>query len=179
MGGTHTLENNYIAEGPPQKWESCAPCHSPQPWSLAVAGGAPRASGFERQQGLRAEASQDWGAQTPFLEGTHGLMCPGTWGKTVTLQELWPDLPAGLGRSPREVGVNSGLLWRQRHRQRRYWRIFIWRELSGRQPLQHQDLASLSRLRAPVLGHHKPNKQPHPSADRLPEPTAAAKYTQP
>ena len=67
-----------------------------------------RASGFERQQGLRAEASQDWGAQTPFLEGTHGLMCPGTWGKTVTLQELWPDLPAGLKEFPGGTGGGRG-----------------------------------------------------------------------
>ena len=59
---THKLEN-YTTEVLPQEWKFSAPRQAPQPGGLATGGGAPKASGFEGQQGLIAGIPQDWGKQ--------------------------------------------------------------------------------------------------------------------
>ena len=48
-------------------------------------------------------------------------MCTGTQGKTVTSLDPGPDLPAGLGRPPREAGKRLWLIEGTRTLVERYW----------------------------------------------------------
>ena len=70
---THKLENDYIREIFPQTWEHWAPCQALQPRGLGSRGGAPRTFCFEGQWGLITGAPQNWGKQTPFLEGVYRI----------------------------------------------------------------------------------------------------------
>ena len=67
--------------------------------------GIPRESDFKDQQDLITRLPQDWGKQTPLLEGTNKILhAPGPRGK-----EQWPDLPAVGGGSPLYMSVSNGL----------------------------------------------------------------------
>ena len=81
---THKLENNYTTEVLQQEWELWAPHSAPQPRDLAW-GGAPRAFGFEGQQGSTAGAPQDWGGETLYSSRSHTRACT-HW---VPAQKQW------------------------------------------------------------------------------------------
>ena len=71
----HKLENNYTTEVLPLEWKFWAPHQTSQSGGLAMGGGVSRESGFESQQDLITGLPQDWGKQTPLLEGTHKVFC--------------------------------------------------------------------------------------------------------
>ena len=80
--------------------------------------GIPRESGLNGQQDLITGLPQDWGKQTPFLEGTNKILhaCTKTQGKgAVTPQEIEPDLLDSVGCSLEEMWVGSGLPEGQGH----------------------------------------------------------------
>ena len=69
----------------------------PQSESLALGGEAPRAFGTEGQCGLSARAPQDWGKQTPLLEGTHRVSCAlGPRAKPKNLSQIYLWVLKGL-----------------------------------------------------------------------------------
>ena len=86
---THKMKNNCIAEALPQHLEFQTPRQFPQPGSLALRKGASRAFGVGGQQGLSLGVPQDWGKQTPFLEGAHrfhGHQVPGQSRDSIRIQ---------------------------------------------------------------------------------------------
>ena len=68
---------------------------------------------------------QDWGKETPHLEGTNKILCmPRPRGKgAVTLQETKPDLHASFGGWTVEVGVGRGAPQGWEHWQQQSWRV--------------------------------------------------------
>ena len=108
LGGWHTnWKITIIADVLPEEWEFWAPHQAPQSRCPASGGGAPRASGFEGQQGLSARAPQDWGNRDSILEGcTQSLMHTGTQGKKQWLHiSLGQTYPLVLERLPRKWGA--------------------------------------------------------------------------
>ena len=73
----HSLQFNYISEILPQESEFWDLGQTPQPGSLAVGGGAPRAFFFEDQQVMSTIAPKDWRKQglPPLFEGTQNISC--------------------------------------------------------------------------------------------------------
>ena len=63
---------------------------------------------------MSAGVSQTGGHRASTLGGcTPSLTCTGTQGKAITPQEPGLHLLAGLGGSPRKVGIGCGSLWGQ------------------------------------------------------------------
>ena len=83
---THNLENIDIKEVLALLWRFSAPHQAPQPGDAAKGLGMPRESDFEGQWDLIIGLPQDWGKQTPALEGTNKILhTPRPRGK-----EQWP-----------------------------------------------------------------------------------------
>ena len=78
-----------------------SPTLGSEAWGLASGEGAPRAFGFEGQQGSRAGAPQDCEKQKFSLKGhTQGLKSTGTQGNAAAPLERRPNTTAGLRESP-------------------------------------------------------------------------------
>ena len=71
---THKLENNNTKIVPPLLWRFSVPGQASQPGDPAKRLGIPRESEFEGQQDLIIGLPQDWGKQTPLLEGTNKML---------------------------------------------------------------------------------------------------------
>ena len=120
--------------------------------------GAPRAFGFEDQQGLSAEAPQDWGKQGLCSWRVHEVHVHWDPGQSSNFIGVWADLTVRLGGSPRKVGrqlwltVGAATLVPEAP-----WNVHQ-RELSQRSPFWHWDLAPPNSLsiydkNSPKSGH--------------------------
>ena len=101
---THRPKNNNTKEYLELFWRFRTPHQAFQPGDLTKVLGIPRESGLEGRQDLLIELPEDWGKQTPVLEGTNKILhAPRPRGK-----EQWHD-----GRlSENYLLVLEGLLWR-------------------------------------------------------------------
>ena len=100
----HKLENNNTKEVLPLLWRFWTSCQASQPGGLTEGLGIPRESDLKAQWDLIIRLPQDWGNETPVLEGTNKIVCtPRPRKGAATWQETEPKLPAGVG----------GLLWRR------------------------------------------------------------------
>ena len=117
---TDKLENNYITEVLPQWLKVLRPMSSSPGWDLAMWGGDPRESDFEGQWGLIKGISQNWGKQTPLLEGSHKVSSVvGPVGKETNKQKTvfirdWTSPSCYYWRLSWRSRVSSGSLQGQR-----------------------------------------------------------------
>ena len=81
-----------------------------------MAGGAPRAFGFEGQRGLSAEAPQSQGKQRPYSSRVHPWF-QGHWdpGQSSDSIGAWARPTCGLWRVSCGDRVSCGSLWSQGH----------------------------------------------------------------
>ena len=76
----------------------------------------PQGTWLWRAAGLDCRTLQDWGKESPLLEGTHQILW--TQGKGAgTPQETEADLPASVRGSPAQAWVGSHSLWGWGHQQ--------------------------------------------------------------
>ena len=132
----------------------------PQPWGLALGGGAPRAFGFEGQWGLSTGAPQDWRKHRLHSWRVHTRFhvhwdpgqssdTIGAWARPTC--ESWRVSWGGKCCLWFTVGARTLVAEAPRNVHQH--------ELSQRSTFWHWDLAQHSILQAPVLGRLRPNNQ--------------------
>ena len=108
---------------------------------LEMGGKVPRQYGFEGQWGLIPGLPQDWGKQTPLLEGAHKVsFAPGPRGKCSDPIKHWARPSCWYWRVSCRGGGSCGSLQGQRH----------WQQQFGKESIAV----------SPPRGCHEPIKQP-------------------
>lgn len=132
-----------------------------------MAGSTAGGSGIGRAFRCEGRCSSIAGAPQDGVEG-RGDSTPG--GRTqapsrdngITAQQPEPDLPVGLGGSPREVAGVCGSLWHHKCCWQTFW-------VPGPRDLVQPTACRLQRRGASGQSTHREGTQPHPWADRPPQ----------
>ena len=152
---THKLENNSISQKLYHRSEIPGSHIRLPSLGLAMRGKVPRESGFEGQCSLTPEFPQDWWKQKLHYWKVHtkSHLHQDPEQKAVTSSNTEPDLAAGVGGSPAEVGaavahcgdkdMGSSSLGKS---------LLVW-------ALQEATVSPSSSLRSPVLGCFGSNNQ--------------------
>ena len=83
QGGDPQTREQLHCRSSPTGLRVLSPMSGSLAWGSGIGRGALRAFGLEGQWHLNAGAPQDWGKQTLHSWSTHGIVCPGTQGKSA------------------------------------------------------------------------------------------------